>query len=217
MIDADKIDLSPLPEIAQHIYTLAKKIEETYCDLGKVYLKGIGIDGYFVTKGLQYVFEKQYGVTSDAEPVEISFHEGKILFDKKKMNAIKDEMQEYEGIVVLMVDKRSKSGSLGEWLKKEYPDFEYATLIDLSGKPTLSATNEDFAWIRWGDGLEEAHKNAFDVFGLKINKIGDNQYSYTFQEPKQPQFMEGFYYELDKVMAQGKRKPVDEIDEESFE
>lgn len=218
MIDADKIDLSPMPEIAQHTCNLAKKIGERYCDLNDVALKGIGIDGYFVAMGLAYVFGKKYATTVDVEPVEISSHGGKISFDKKKMNDFKKELEESEyDRVILMVDKRRKSGTLERWLEEEYPKFEYAVLIDLSGKAAISATNEDFGWIRWGDRGKEVYENAFKVLGLKIDITIEDIYSYTFQEPEEPLFMEQFYYELDKVMVQAKRKPVDEIEEESFE
>ncbi len=100
-----------------------------------------------------------------------------------------------------MVDKRSKSGSLGAWLEKEYPDFTYAVLIDLSGRAEISATNEDFKWIRWGDGLPEVYANAFKVLGLKISKI-DDKYEYIIEEPKESYLLDALYKEIDKAVAE---------------
>ncbi len=75
----DKIDISPIPEIAEHIYELAKKIESDY-DLNDVSLKGIGIDGYFVGLGIAHIFREKYGISLEVDAVEISSHNVHNLF-----------------------------------------------------------------------------------------------------------------------------------------
>ncbi len=192
---ADKIDLSPVPEIAENIYWLAKKIESEY-GLNDISLKGIGIDGYFVGIGLAHVFREKYGASLVVDPVEISSHNG-ITFDKERMDSFKEEGKE-----ILMVDKRSKTGSLGAWLEKEYPGFSYAVLIDLSGKAKLSATNEDFKWIRWGDGEKELYENAFDTIGLKIENHGKEKYEYIIECPRKEYLLDALYEEIDRVVAE---------------
>lgn len=186
----DKIDISPIPEIAKNIYVLARKIESDY-GLNDTSLKGIGIDGYFVGLGVSYVFREKYGVSFEVDPVEISSHDG-IVFDKEKMDSFRGEGKE-----ILMVDKRSKTGSLGAWLKTEYPEFSYAVLIDMSGKAKLSATNEDFKWICWGDGLTRVYKNAYDVLGLKIENLGEGNYKYIIEELREEYLLDALYNELD--------------------
>lgn len=188
-----KIDLSPIPEIAKNIYALAKKIESDY-GLNDISLKGIGIDGYFVGLGLAHVFREKYGVSLVVDAVEISSH-GSVSFDKERMDSFRNEDKR-----VFLVDKRSKTGSLGAWIEKEYPEFTYAVLIDMSGKARISTTNEDFKWLRWGDGEKELYENAFDTIGLKIENHGKEKYEYLIEGPRKEYLLDALYKELDDLV-----------------
>jgi len=200
-----KIDLSPMPEIAKHIYELANKIESGY-GLNDISLKGIGIDGYFVGLGLAHVFREKYGVSLEVDAVKIRSNNG-ITFDKPRMDSYRNEDKR-----VFMIDKRSKTGALGAFIHENYPEFVYAVLVDVENPEkdklyradtfvTERDFDENFRWIWWGDGENELHENAFDTLGLKIEKSGE-EYEYIIEGPRENYLLDGLCKEIDKLVIQ---------------
>ena len=182
-------------EQAEAIICLAGKLEGriAYGPKGHKFVAVVA-DGVPIMEGVRFAF-KDKGISHLNEIFNYLVVSSKQEFiDLHQLDRLKKESGKR-----IYIDWRTKTGALGEILRKHDPECMYAVLSDPAGKADISVTKEDIPKINFPDNYDEI----MDLIGIKVDieklKSGaECRYLFNFG-PKSEAFYSQLYSLMDKV------------------
>jgi len=168
------------PEDCGKLYEGIRSLSDELKGYKDVKLIGIYLDGVPVSRAVKFLMSENRFVSIETETVLISSSRANVM-DAQKIWKLKND---YPDQTRVYVDRRTKTGKLGDMLKRCDSDAVYAVVEDKNGHADVCGSREEVPWFNWPGGKSDVVrmvKKTAPIVGVDV-KIDEKDKTIAYEE-----------------------------------